>query len=229
MGDANMDDALNVLDLQSTLNYSNGYQWGLFNFYAADTYGRDDDINVQDIVSTVNILLTLEKDNEANVKAMVEDQMGTNGQLSEAYVSVEDGQVVLYTVKPVAALDLRLAGIDSDKLHWCTEDMGFATATSAQADGTHAIIYSMQPREIEEGRTVLATFSDSLTPYVTSAVLSDSKARPISVGQTIPTRIVSMHDSKMHDEAYDLQGRKVNSLRNKGVYIVNGKKVIINN
>ena len=70
--------------------------------------------------------------------------------------------------------------------------MGFATATSAQANGTHAIIYSMQLRQMEEGRTVLATFDASLRPHLMSAVLSDSKARSINVGHTVRTGISRM-------------------------------------
>ena len=185
MGDANMDDDLNVLDLQTTLNYSNGQEWGLFNFYAADTYGPDDDINVQDIVSTVNILLAQEDGHKANVKALGE----VNPIEDEACLSVENGKIVLYTIKPVAALDIRFTNIEPNKLHWNTEALGFTTAMAAQANGTHAIIYSIQPRLIEEGRTVLATFDASLSPQLTSAVLSDSKARPICVGNTVPTRI----------------------------------------
>lgn len=185
MGDANMDDILNVLDLQTILNYSNGQQWGLFNFYAADTYGQDNDINVQDIVSTVNILLTQE--NIAHAAARVLGIVGPSD--SESCVSVENGQIVLYTTKPVAALDLRLADIKPESLSWKTQEMGFATSTSEQTDGTHAIIYSMQPREIKEGRTVLATFDASLNPDITSAVLSDSKACLISVSHIVPTGI----------------------------------------
>jgi len=191
MGDANMDDALNVLDLQATLNSSNGQEWGLFNFYAADTYGQDDDINVQDIVATVNILL--EQDNNdpesARTFGAPVGSSTSEGSEGEACVSVENGQVVLYTTMPVAALDLRLVGIEPEQLSWNTEDMGFATATTATTTGTHAIIYSMQPRQIEEDRTVLATFDASLRPHLTSVVLSDSKARPIRVGQTLPTGI----------------------------------------
>lgn len=192
MGDANMDDDLNVLDLQTMLNYSNGHQWGLFNFYAADTYGQDDDINVQDIVATVNILLPLESSNPSPARIfgpLVGKDLQSPTE-NEAYLSVENGQVVLYTTVPVAALDLRLAGIEPDALNWNTEAMGFATATMAQGNGTHAVIYSMQPREIEEGRTVLATFDAAIyevSPY--SVVLSDSKARSISVGNTVPTGI----------------------------------------
>ena len=230
MGDANMDDALNVLDLQSTLNYSNGQQWGLFNFYAADTYGTDKDINVQDIVSTVNILLAHEESESRKAYVKGLRSAGNNLQSEhEACVSVENGQVVLYTPKPVAALDLRIAGIMPDKLRWNTEVMGFATATAAQNGGTHAIIYSMQPRQIEEGATVLATFDAHLSPKITSVILSDSKARPISVSNTLPTGITSIHNSQSvnDDSVYDLQGRKVNGNQKKGMYIVNGRKVVI--
>lgn len=189
MGDANMDDALNVLDLQTTLNYSNNQQWGLFNFYAADTYGQDDEINVQDIVSTVNILLAQENNNPAPARAFG----AASPAEGEAYVSVKNGQIVLYTTKPVAALDLRLAGINPENLSWNTEGMGFVTATIAQNDDTHAIIYSMQSRQIEEDRTVLATFDANFTPHLMSAVLSDSKARSIFMGHTVPTGISQLN------------------------------------
>ena len=185
MGDVNMDDALDVLDLQATLNYSNGQQSGLFNFTAADTYGPDVDINVQDIVATVNILLALERPASAPAKAFGASAYSE----PEACVAVEDGQVVLYATRPVAALDLRLAGIEPAQLRWNTDAMGFATAATAQAGGTHAIVYSMQPREMAEGRTVLATYDDSLRPHLLSAVLSDSQARPVGVGQEAPTGI----------------------------------------
>ena len=187
MGDANMDDKIDVLDLQTTLNYSNNQGGGLFNFYAADTYGPDDDINVQDIVATVNILLAQEgsQSQPATARAFG-DAVASE---TEACVSVEDGQVVLYTTKPVAALDLHIAGIDPQQLNWNTEDMGFATATVAQTNGTHAIIYSLLPREIEAGRTVLATFNAENAPRIASTVLSDSNASRINVGNVVPTGI----------------------------------------
>ena len=185
MGDANMDDAINVLDLQTTLNYSNNQGGGLFNFYAADTYGPDDDINVQDIVATVNILLAQESTQQAAARAYG-DAIASE---KEACISVEDDQIVLYSTKPVAALDLHIAGIEPQHLTWNTENMGFATATVAKQNGTHAIIYSLLPREIEAGRTVLATFNAENALRIASATLSDSNARTISVGNVVPTGI----------------------------------------
>lgn len=232
MGDANMDDVLNVLDLQTTLNYSNGQEWGLFNFYAADTYGKDKEINVQDIVSTVNILLAQDNNNAPARRVSKASPIE-----SEACVSVENGQIVLYTTKPVAALDLRIAGVDPASLNWNTEDMGFSTAMTSQADGTHAIIYSMQPRQIEEGRTVLASFDTNLSPYLISAVLSDGKAHNISVGETVPTGIILLSEDKVCCWSItDISGlsitsgtnateadilKLVNSLKLHGVYILN--------
>lgn len=229
-GDANMDDALNVLDLQSTLNYSNGHQWGLFNFCAANTYGQDDEINVQDIVTTVNILLALDNDDLASARSSFEEE-GTKSVEYEARLSVEAGQIVLYTTKPVAAIDLRLTGIMPESLNWNIEDMGFATATTAQRDGTHAIIYSMRPLQIAEGRTVLATFDTGLSPQLKSAVLSDSEARSITVGNAVPTGIKIIENGELTIDhgagaLYDLQGRKVNGKQRKGLYIENGKKVV---
>lgn len=221
MGDANMDDVLNVLDLQSTLGYSNNQQYGLFNFCAADTYGQDKDINVQDIVTTVNMLLAQEGSDGMNVKTLGYART-TEG---EACLIVEDGQLVLYTSKPVAALDLRLAGIGADDIVWKTEDMGFVVATKGQ-DDTHAIIYSMLPRQIEEGRTVIATFDENLRPRLVSALLSDIMARPVTLGGSIPTQLRRIAEEGAQ-AAYDLRGIEVNSPQQKGVYIVNGKKVVI--
>ena len=225
MGDANMDDALNVLDLQATLNYSNGEQWGLFNFHAADTYGPDDDINVQDIVATVNLLLAQDAKNSAGARRQTVDNLVGN----DACVRVENGQLVLYTTTPVAALDLRLSGIRPEQLRWNTEAMGFATAATAQSNGTRAIVYSLQPRQIEEGRTVLATCDAAANPRLSSVTLSDAKARAISVGALLPTGIdaaaVARPDT---DKAYDLTGRRIDHTSiPKGVYVVNGKKVVV--
>ena len=233
-GDANMDDQLNVLDLQSTLNYSNGQSWGLFNFCAADTYGEDDDINVQDIVATVNILLSESEDSsssrlgtkQSRVSSLNDQTTNSLNDQTDACLTVENGEIALYTTKPVAALDLRLAGIEPESINWNTESMGFATATTAQADGTRAIIYSMMPREMEEGKTVLANFDASLSPMLVSAVLSDSKARPISVGMNMTTGIGQMEWATGRS-LYDLQGCKVDGAVRKGVYIMNGKKVVI--
>lgn len=204
MGDANMDDALNVLDLQTTLNYSNGQQWGLFNFYAADTYAQDDNINVQDIVATVNILLAQndEDDGSQNVKRKT-----VNSKSSEAYISVENGEIVLYTTKPVASLDLRLGGIKPEFLSWNIEDIGFTTSTASQSNGTHAIIYSLNPQQIDEGRTVLATFDASLSPNLISVVLCDSKACLVNVGETLPTGISKQTGNILADwRLIDLSG-----------------------
>lgn len=45
------------------------------------------------------------------------------------------------------------------------------------------------PREIEAGRTVLATFDAGKALRIASATLSDSNARTISVGNVVPTGI----------------------------------------
>ena len=56
-GDANLTDGVDAADLQATVLYAfNAYQYRPFNFTAADTY-KDGNINVQDVVCTVNILL----------------------------------------------------------------------------------------------------------------------------------------------------------------------------
>lgn len=228
MGDANMDDVLDVLDLQTTLNYSHNQGGGLFNFQAADTYGPDDELNVQDIVTTVNILLEKGNNGADGARAMVggADEPTAN----EAWLSMDDGKLLLHSTKPVAALDLRLAGIAPGQLQWNTEAMGFTTAAAAQGDDTHVIVYAMQPRQLESGTTLLATFDSSCRPHILTAVLSDSHARAISVGIGVPTGIRQIDGNgaaSREARLYDLQGRQISGQKAKGVYVVNGKKVIV--
>lgn len=47
-------------------------------------------------------------------------------------------------------------------------------------------------------------------------------------GEDVTTSIETMHNSEyMHNDVFDLQGRKVNDQTKKGVYIQNGKKVVV--
>jgi hypothetical protein len=67
---------------------------------------------------------------------------------------------------------------------------------------------------------VLATFDARYTPRLVSAVLSDSKAQSVSVGTGVPTSIsIAEREQGVQKEMYDLQGRKVDGQKRKGVYI----------
>ena len=81
----------------------------------------------------------------------------------------------------------------------------------------------------------LATFDGSICPSLASAVLSDAKARPISVGSTVPTDISAngIMRNGGNERIFDLQGRQIVNRKSanrqsvKGVYLMNGKKVVV--
>ena len=61
-------------------------------------------------------------------------------------------------------------------------------------------------------------------------MLSDSHARAISVGIGVPTGIRQIDGNgavSREERLYDLQGRRVSGQKAKGIYVVNGKKVIV--
>ena len=109
-----------------------------------------------------------------------------------------------------------------------------------QADGQlHVIIYNASGKTLPVGETVLGNLADGSS--VSHAMLVDEEARSVSVSLNDPeAQLVTGVENREqktenNSEIYDLSGRRINSetldsrlqTLDKGIYIVNGKKVII--
>ena len=228
-GDVNFDAQLNITDMQRTLNYaldSTYYnRYTPFNFTAANLIATDRTINVQDVVANINLLLDsgvtpkLAKGNRSKDTAQDEEP--------EAVLYVKDGRLMLNTTRPVAALDLLLTG---ENVKWSSA----VDAFSKKSKGGHTIIYSLFGDEIMEGETVIA----ELEGDIDDAMIVDIDGNEIRLnvikgnydGTTAIEGAQAADDSNA--AVFDLQGRKVaerfdrNTLK-PGIYIVNGKKVVI--
>ena len=224
-GDGNFDGDMNILDLQSMILYimeNLGYQ--PYNFTASNLW-QDDQINIQDIICLINLLMSDEQES-AGARRNAPNSETTY----DASMCVQDGQLILNTCKPVAAMDLRISGANSINVSKDLERIGMSFVTKNQADGLHVIVYSMNGACIPSGTSIIGTF-DSNISTVKHVMLSDSYAKVISVTNSGSLTGIEgfniMPISQSDNCVYDVQGRKVsNSHISKGLYIKNGHKII---
>lgn len=224
-GDSNFKPGVDATDLQATILYIfDSYGLYPFNHTAADTY-RDGIINVQDVVSTVNILLSQQPNEALLSNAMRSDYESLQADV-EAYVYFHDGKVWLYSERPVAALSVCAVG----NIDWNLRAQGMEQSTR----DANLVAYSLGNKELPANVPIeLGSYSGM--PHILSASLSDVSAQAVPTSLTaLPTTGINQHptdssvDSNM--EIYNLQGIPSKAMQ-KGVNLVkkNGivKKVIV--
>lgn len=174
-GDANVDQQVDILDVQHSLNNLLGDNPQPFNFSAADTY-LDNIITVQDIVKTVNFVLSSVID---PVSTAIQKSKSTVQSPNRLYI--ENNQLVLNAEQPVSAMDISLQGISDKQLRLMLISSKFQLiARNLSEGGTRFIVFSPTGAEIPTGKTIIAElYSENVG--VSSAQLSDKGARIVSV------------------------------------------------
>ena len=228
-GDVNADASVDVLDAQQTLNYIMGTQNGNFNYPAADTY-QGGGINVQDVVATINIFIG-SNDNADQKTLMAAQRRWTESMGEEAstanVLSVEDDALWLDATDQVAALDITLAGVKANDVKLAMSKQRYQLVTHNTANGVRVVIISTTG-DIISGRTKLLRLAKPAR--VDQAMAADIDAQPVGVafeGQTTDIDAVTA-DAESLEGVYSIDGRKLNGVAGKGIYIVNGKKKAIN-
>ena len=226
-GDADMNGTANVLDVQYTLTYILAQNTvKAFNYSAANTYA-DNLINVQDIVSTVNIILAATPAASRSDATGASEPLGATEGLSEGTVFSRFGQLLLSASRPVAAIDVELQGVTTDEVGLMLPSADFQLIGRNTEWGSRYIIFSPTGKSIgADTETPLLRLADSAQPV--SIMCADTEAKSVAVAvSTTPTGIAVTESKsvKTDNEVYDLQGRRVEG-RSKGLYIVNGRKVI---
>ena len=222
-GDGNFDGQVDILDLQTNILYiMEKYQTLPFNFTAVNLW-NDEKINVQDIICLVNVLMNAETHTAQNVRR----KAPADSISSDASVYIQDGKLILETLRPVAALDLRLTGAKCLNVANELERMGMTFVTKEQEDGLHVIAYAMNGACLPSGISVIGAV-DSRVAVVEYAMLADQEANVIPVAFSgISTGVDYITPSVSEEHAiYDLQGRKIQTIPHKGIYIKNGQKVV---
>jgi hypothetical protein len=222
-GDGNFDGQVNVLDLQTDILYiMEKYSTHPYNFTAANLWD-DNLINVQDVIRLVELLMNIEQTESASNARRKAQGYETD---TEATIYIQDGQLMLNTSEPVAALDILLNNASSINVAGNLERMGMSVVTKKASDGLHIIAYSMSGNCIPSGISTIGIV-DPNAASVRSVMISDSEANAISVSiEDMTTGIESAETENTSSQVtYDLQGRRVNKMSNKGIYIKNGHKI----
>jgi len=229
-GDSNFDGVLDASDIQTTINHIFGESVDYcFNFTAADLW-EDNRINVQDVVKEVDLIISQPvQPQEQDEPSAAPRRIRRHNSEASASLTFDGSQLVLATETPVRVLDVVVgttAAVDWSPL----QALGFTVVTRQTASGLRAIAYSMSDAEVPAGTTAIATTADSGVEVV-AASLTDAQAKSIRVvlGRPIATGIdtaVGTDASASH--YYDLSGRKVAKPQQRGLYIRDGRKVIVN-
>lgn len=226
-GDTNFDGEVNVLDLQTEINYIlETYGNRLFNYTAANLW-NDDRINAQDAVVLVNLLMNTDEQPSVTRKMAVPKQTDMAGKSAEASVYVSNGHLMLTNSKPVAAFDLTLHNASELTFAHELTQMGFVCSVRQTDAGLRLIVYSLAGATLPTGETVIGSV-EGQRAALTRAMLASGDAQAVSVMLNVmPTGIKPTDGSMTTDgDRYDLQGRKAESMPLNGVYIQEGQKVV---
>ena len=177
-GDSNFDGAVNVLDLQTIINYMfEEIGTNPFNHTAANLW-VDEIINVQDAVCLVNLLLADEGNGSGKRRKKRSFSEGSydNG---DATLFIDNGQLRINTTMPVSAFDIMVADCQQTEMSDELKALGFTCAIRQTADGgSHIVGYSLSGEEIPAGTLSICRLTGG---EVQSAMLADRQAREISV------------------------------------------------
>ena len=173
-GDANIDNVVDILDVQHTLNYMLNEHTTWFNFVAANTY-KDAIITIQDLTQTISLILDTDNESSESQELRSSYLESTNNKLY-----VQDRKLILYTEEPVAAMDITLKHDQTKTIHSCLNSSNFQVVSRASTGGTRIIAFSPEGKYITPGTTVLAEW-DSDVVDISNATLSSPGAVQVPV------------------------------------------------
>lgn len=198
VGDSNFDGIISVADLQATVNHVFDPYSYLFNFTAADTY-RDDQINVQDVVCTVNLLLA------SNTEAVASRRRapGAGAAAPQARVYVRGSELVLETAVEIAAIQVKALG----DITWTSPVAGMSFAS----DGSGMVGYSLSGATFVPGTHVIGQCDPTCVIAAVDAADPHAQTVHIAAGSGSVSGITSaVTDSDDTPSAiYDIYGRSL--------------------
>ena len=235
MGDVDFNGLCNVSDLQQSINYlfndGTTYPTYRYNFTAGDL-NADNAINVLDVVREVDLLLSMNEPTTAGANARRAKAVESSEE-SEASLYVKNERVILNAGRPVAAIDMTMSAADAERINWMANTGMTVSKKKLADDRVHIIIYSTTGKTLPSGVTTLAT--NAAQGYIDAATMVDAKAQMMrailnDADADIVTGIENLSTTLAEGKEiwYTIDGRKLDKKPvEKGIYIVNRKKVII--
>jgi len=187
-GDANLDGIVNILDIQSSLNYTLSQKPKFFNYGAADL-NKDNNLNILDIILQINKIQegTLEKKVNTNKLASAENTV----------LSIENNTLFIESeTNSAVAFDIRLKGISKTQVTELLSAIGY-TASIAEQNGEVSIIGLSMDKTLS-GKQAIAKLSSNAT--IVSAMISDHEANELSYKISDKTLGVDDFDSALAKE-----------------------------
>ena len=222
LGDANGSGEVDVADVVTTVNYAVGLKPDPFVFDAADM-NADKNIDVLDVIGIVQKVL---HPNGA---------MATSINNDKAVYTVEDGMLYVESSVALGGVQVQVTVDGKSKksdVRTSKELGGFEQASAWLTDEDYLLIaYSMSGKTLTPGKHALLYLGDG---ELSTLRLADINGHNVTVIAGQGTTCVDAMGSRVQRQegVYDLQGRKLSSqathlspLR-KGVYIINGQKVL---
>lgn len=177
-GDGNFDGKVNILDLQTTLNYMfEEYASKPYNFTAANLW-KDEIINVQDAVCFVNKLLDMNIISSRQPSAA--KRVAAQSSEASASVTIENGYLTIISAVPVSAFDIMISTNQQAEIESALNDMGFTCMSKQNGNNLHLVGYSLSGAELPAGETAICELNSCNVSYV---MLADRNANEISVSQ----------------------------------------------
>ncbi len=219
LGDANGSGAVDVADVITTVNFAAGMEPKPFIFEAADM-NKDNMIDILDVVGIIRKILP------SSSREMTVESVAT--------YTIEDGVVYVDSPVDLAGVQVQLAldGRSKKEDVRSTEDLnGFEQASAWLTDNDYLFLaYNMNGKTLSAGKHALLRIGDA---EIASIRLSDAAGHNVLVEQSNPTSIEqSITDASTNKGIYNIHGQRVAASASqleqlpKGVYIVDGKKVI---
>lgn len=217
LGDANGSGDVDVADVITTVNYAAGQQPKPFIFEAADM-NKDQSIDILDVIGIIKKITNP----NATASAMAE---------ATATYSIEDGIVYVDCDAPLAGVQVLLNMDEKVDITTTAELKGFEQTGAWLSDNDYIFLgYNMNGLTLSSGKHAILNIGNAT---ISDIRLSDANGRNIkAVADDTVTKVDNMASRVMTQKGvFTLSGQKVsgnNEMKSlpKGVYIVNGQKVI---
>lgn len=173
-GDANVDQQVDVLDVQHTLNHVLRENPKPYNFSAADTYA-DNLMTVQDIVSTINIIL----DEDGQTQPGGAPAKVPAGEIRNT-LTFEGAMLLLDNADEVAALDILLKNVKANQLRLMLNSNRFQMVATNRPGGVRLIVFSPDGSSLSAGVNPLLEVT-ALAPEIVAVSASDRQATHLPI------------------------------------------------
>lgn len=215
-GDANGSGDVDVADVITTVNYAAGQEPKPFIYEAADM-NTDQAIDILDVIGIIKVIMN-------------PDEQAQTSALATASYTVEDGVVYVDCPVALAGVQVQLATEDGQTVTVADDLKGFETTSAWLTDNDYLFLgYSMSGKTLAPGKHALLNIG---TGQIAKIRLSDMYGRNVEAIGSEATGIDRMGKDVMTVKGvYNMSGQKVAGSAErknlpKGVYIINGEKVV---